>query len=209
MLDPIIAVMNTWRIGVYNRNFKQSKDFFQNNIKNINDNNFWKHKSYIDFVKREIAIHRHLFSYKIIKNENGYVTFNAVNFTSSSKDIIINGESVKVSQIGTFLKEGKQVPQYTPNIYCNITMSIKEFNDIVNDITDNKDFLEQKGLTIEQVKILSDKISEGWENRKVFNYQEYLQKNIEPFYNIYLKENTLKENLEQHLEIKNDKLEEE
>lgn len=124
--------------------------------------------------------------YRIKEVKKDLVTFEAVTLTSSPKDIIINGKIVKVTQVGTFIKEGQEIPQYAPNAYCIITMTKKDFDLMVNDITENTGEIQKLGMWIEQVKEISKKISKEWVNKPAYDYTNYLKLSVEPFYNKFL-----------------------
>lgn len=112
-----------------------------------------------------------------IKN-NKYITWRFITLTSSPKDIYIHGEKIKVTQIGTYFKNGKEVPQYAPEASCVITTTEEDFNLIIKKIEN----IEELGLNEEKVSNISKKLEE-WQHKKIFDFAEYL-KELNKKYNI-------------------------
>jgi hypothetical protein len=98
----------------------------------------------------------HPISYQMLEKNNKYITWRFITLTSSPKDIYIHGEKIKVTQIGTYFKNGKEVPQYAPEASCVITTTEEDFNLIIKKIEN----IEELGLNEEKVSNISKKLEE-------------------------------------------------
>lgn len=95
-------------------------------------------------VEFEKGIRNHPFFYKKILETNDKVILKIINLTHSSN----------VIKIGSYLKEGKEIIQYAPKAWCIIEMTKKEFNEMIQDITNNTEEIKKVGgkENVEKIK---------------------------------------------------------
>lgn len=95
--------------------------------------------------------------------------------------ININKDKVDKILVG---KDGNGKLQYLTKAYCLLEMTIQEYNDMVIDVTDNKDKIENL-LGQNDLKDIENQIDPNWEE---YSYSNYLNKSIQPQFNKWLKE---------------------
>jgi hypothetical protein len=88
-----------------------------------NDNNklyeFFDSTQFNSFVRGYIFLFKHPASVKIIKSEGDCYIINIINYTHSEEDIKIGSEIIKKREIGTYVKNGKEVKQYAVDAIYN------------------------------------------------------------------------------------------
>lgn len=98
---------------------------------------FFNSKHFHRLVKNEQEIWSHTLLYKKIKETKETVTLKIVNLTHSNKVIKINNEIVNKIKVGTYWQDGKEKIQYVPAASWELEITKDEYNEMVQDVTND------------------------------------------------------------------------
>lgn len=147
---------------------------------------FFESEQFNKQLDKEISIRAHPFLYKIISENEYKVVLKAINLTHSSNQIIINNEIVKKTKIGAYWKEGKEISQYAPNSSCIIEILKQEYNEMIQDVTNDPETIKNLGGK-ENVERIKQKLENEWDTKKSYDYNNYLKNITLMYYNKYEK----------------------
>lgn len=155
---------------------------------NINESEiFYENIFFESYLNKQIKIYEHPIIFEIIKrmDEEDSVSVRIWNLTHSNKIININGDKVEKILIG---KDGEGKLQYLTKASCIVEMTIKEYNEMIINLTDNKKEINRL-LGENDLENIKKQIDSNWEE---YSYSNYLNKSIQPYINRWKNENELK-----------------
>lgn len=107
-------------------------------------NNSLQFKKYVD---KQIWLHQHPFAYEIISKDQDIVKFKYINFTHSSKDLVIDDILIKKIHVGYYIKEGERIDVYIVDCNYIVEMPLKFFNIMIKnvDLSQDEDLIKELG----------------------------------------------------------------
>lgn len=125
--------------------------FVNNTVKKLNLiteqklNTYNQSHEFEQLIKQENRIRMHPSFIKKISEKNDIIRCRWVNITHSSKDIKINQQNITKTKVTTYIKDGKEQTQYLVNASCEIELTKKEYNEMIQDISKNTNEIEKLG----------------------------------------------------------------
>lgn len=190
MKTALLKNGNTYQVVKIKTSF--SKEFIINNISKYNIisgkniDNYLDSNTFQTLLKKENWIRAHPFFIKKISETNDNYIFQAINLSHSPNDIIINKEVITKTKVTSYWKEGKEKHQYLVNAFCIIECPKKDYNKLLEDVTENTVEIEKLGGK-ENIKKIQE-ILNNWDKKPLYNYITYLKTIIINNYDKYEKD---------------------
>lgn len=182
------VVTNTYRLVKINTSY--TKKFMSNTIEKlniINKNKFIEYnesKEYGRLIKYENMIRRHPSFLKIISEKNNIIRCRWINLTHSPDDIRIEQQNITKTKVSTYIKDGKEYQQYLLNASCEIELTKEEYNEMIQDISNDPDEINKLGGPENIIKI-QEKLENEWEKKPSYEYIKYLKTTVISNYEKY------------------------
>ena len=145
-----------------------------------------KSQEFNQFIKQEKRIRMHPSFIKKISEKNDIIRCRWVNITHSSKDIKINKQNITKTKVTTYIKDGKEQSQYLVNASCEIEFTKEEYNEMIQDISQNTNEIKKLGGP-ENIKKIQKKLENEWDDKPTYKYIDYLKTTVISNYEKYEK----------------------
>lgn len=143
------------------------------------------------YVDKQIWLHQHPFAYEIIFKDKDIVRFKYINFTHSSKDLIIDDILIKKIHVGYYIKDGEHINVFLVDCNYIVEMPLNFFNIMIKnvDLLKDEEIIKELG-GINHINNMLQTAEFRLDLQQSFDYKKTCIYGIlEPYLNQYNKNN--------------------